>query len=506
MKKLLTNLTFWVLTAITCGVLLGHFNPEFALQPILEKGFKANLWISEFEIKTTFSELLSSIFISIVKLFINPIIFLTITLGIISMGDLKKVGKVGAKALIYFEVVTTIALLIGVVVANIIRPGDGVVTDSIKGGDISKYTQSAEAFNWMKFFWDNVTLQVLVVSIMLGIFLSNSNSRRRPVTIKLISILVLKIVVIVVCILFQKYLDLVEGYPTVYFFVVAIFITAFIYLIVSIIQDISLFTINNAIRKKCIDFLSPISKKVFWALHKVMLLAPVGAFGGMAFTIAKYGIKTLLPLAKLMGTVYVTMACFIFIVLWYILRTYKIKLWSYLKYIREELLIVLGTSSSEAGLPSLMEKLERMGCSKSVVGLVVPAGYSFNLDGTTIYLSMAIIFLAQVFNVHLSLEQMLTIIGILMVTSKGAAGVTGSGFIVLASTLTAIKVIPVEGLALLLGVDRFMSEARAITNFIGNGVATIWLANNEKEFDRRKMNYAFGHVEEAEDIVKGNLD
>lgn len=435
MKKLLTNLTFWVLTAITCGVLLGHFNPEFALKPILEKGFKANLWISEFEIKTTFSELLSSIFISIVKLFINPIIFLTITLGIISMGDLKKVGKVGAKALIYFEIVTTIALLIGVVVANIIRPGDGVVTDSIKGGDISKYTQSAEAFSWMKFFWDNVTLQVLVVAIVLGIVLSNYSGRQ-----------------------------------------------------------------------KVVDFLAPISKKVFWALHKVMLLAPVGAFGGMAFTIAKYGIKTLLPLAKLMGTVYVTMACFIFIVLWYILRTYKIKLWSYLKYIREELLIVLGTSSSEAGLPSLMEKLERMGCSKSVVGLVVPAGYSFNLDGTTIYLSMAIIFLAQVFNVHLSLEQMLTIIGILMVTSKGAAGVTGSGFIVLASTLTAIKVIPVEGLALLLGVDRFMSEARAITNFIGNGVATIWIANNEKEFDRRKMNYAFGHIEETEDILKDNLD
>ena len=435
MKKLLTNLTFWVLTAITCGVLLGHFNPEFALQPMLEKGFKANLWISEFEIKTTFSEFLSSIFISIVKLFINPIIFLTITLGIISMGDLKKVGKVGAKALIYFEIVTSIALLIGVVVANIIKPGEGVVTDSIKGGDISKYTQSAESFSWIKFFWDNVTLQVLVVAIVLGVVLSNYSGRQ-----------------------------------------------------------------------KVVDFLSSISKKVFWALHKVMLLAPVGAFGGMAFTIAKYGIKTLLPLAKLMATVYVTMACFIFIVLWYILRTYKINLWSYLKYIREELLIVLGTSSSEAGLPSLMEKLERMGCAKSVVGLVVPAGYSFNLDGTTIYLSMAIIFLAQVFNVHLTIEQMLTIIGILMVTSKGAAGVTGSGFIVLASTLTAIKVIPVEGLALLLGVDRFMSEARAITNFIGNGVATIWLANNEKEFDRRKMNYAFGHVEEAEDIIQTNLD
>jgi aerobic C4-dicarboxylate transport protein len=225
-----------------------------------------------------------------------------------------------------------------------------------------------------------------------------------------------------------------------------------------------------------------------------MYLAPIGAFGGMAFTIAKYGIKTLLPLAKLMVTVYSTMAIFVFVLLHFILKYYKISLWSFLKYIKEELLIVLGTSSSEAALPSLIEKLEKMGCSKSIVGLVVPAGYSFNLDGTTIYLSMAVIFLAQVFNVHLSLEQMLTIIGILMITSKGAAGVTGSGFIVLASTLTAIKVIPIEGLALLLGVDRFMSEARAITNFIGNGVATIWIANNEQAFDREKMQQAFSET------------
>lgn len=434
MKKLFKNLTFWVLTAITLGVLLGHHYPEVALKPILEKGFKLNIWISEIEIKTTLSEFLSSIFISTVKLFINPIIFLTITLGIISMGDLKKVGKVGGKALLYFEIVTTIALIIGVFVANIIEPGRGVVTDNIKTGDISKYTKSAEDFSWWKFFWDNVTLQVLVVAIILGVILSNSPSRQ-----------------------------------------------------------------------KVVEFLSPISKKIFWALHKVMLLAPIGAFGGMAFTIAKYGIKTLLPLGKLMITVYITMALFIFVVLYFILKYYKISLWKFLKYIREELLIVLGTSSSEAGLPSLMEKLEKMGCSKSVVGLVVPAGYSFNLDGTTIYLSMAVLFLAQVFNIHLDLGQILTIIGILMVTSKGAAGVTGSGFIVLASTLTAVKVIPVEGLALLLGVDRFMSEARAITNFIGNGVATVFLANNEKEFDRQKMNYAFSHVEKFEDIEEDNL-
>jgi aerobic C4-dicarboxylate transport protein len=420
MKHIFKNLTFWVLTAITAGVLLGHFYPSIALQPILEKPIKFSLYFSEFEIKTTFSELLSSIFISIVKLFICPIIFLTIMLGIISMGDLKKVGKVGAKALIYFEVVTTVALFIGVIIANVIRPGDGVVTSEIKGGDISKYTKSADAFSWMKFFLDNATLQVLLLAIVMGVVLSNYSGRQ-----------------------------------------------------------------------KIVDFLAPISKKIFWALHKVMYLAPIGAFGGMAFTIGKYGIHTLLPLGKLMVTVYCTMAVFVFVVLYFILRTYKINLWKFLKFIREELLIVLGTSSSEAALPSLMEKLEKMGCSKSVVGLVVPAGYSFNLDGTTIYLSMAIIFLAQVFNIHLDLQQILTIIGILMVTSKGAAGVTGSGFIVLASTLTAIKVIPVEGLALLLGVDRFMSEARAITNFIGNGVATVWLANNEGEFDREKMNTAF---------------
>lgn len=416
MKKLFQNLTFWVLTAITIGVLLGHFAPEIALQPILEKPIKFSLYLSEFEIKTTFSEFLSSIFISIVKIFICPIIFITIMLGIISMGDLKKVGKVGAKSLLYFEVVTTLALFIGIIMANIIRPGDGVVTSEIKGGDISKYTKSAEAFSWLKFLMDNATLQVLLLAIILGVALSNYSKR----------------------------------------------------------NDI-------------VAFLQPVSKKIFWALHKVMLFAPVGAFGGMAFTIAKYGVHTLLPLGKLMVTVYCTMAIFIFVVLYFILRMYKINLLKFLKYIREELLIVLGTSSSEAALPSLMEKLEKMGCSKSVVGLVVPAGYSFNLDGTTIYLSMSVLFLAQVFNVHLDLQQILTIIGILMITSKGAAGVTGSGFIVLASTLTAIKVIPVEGLALLLGVDRFMSEARAITNFIGNGVATIWLANNEGEFDREQM-------------------
>ncbi len=433
MKKLFTNLTFWVLTAIICGILLGHYAPDIALKQVLENDLKTTFLGQELKLGKTISEFLSGLFISTVKLFINPIIFLTITLGIVQMGDLKKVGKLGAKALLYFEVVTTVALIIGIVVANIIRPGEGVTTEGVKG-DISKYTQSAAEFSWLKFLQDNSTLQVLILAILFGVIMS-------------------------------KY----QG------------------------------------RKPVIDALSVASKYIFKGLHRVMLFAPIGAFGGMAFTIAKYGIKTLLPLAKLMATVYTTMGIFIALVLWAILRMYKINLWDFLKYIREELLIVLGTSSSEAALPNLMEKLEKMGCSKSVVGLVVPTGYSFNLDGTTIYLSMAVIFLAQVFNVHLSVSQMLTIIGILMVTSKGAAGVTGSGFIVLASTLSAVKVIPIEGLALLLGVDRFMSEARAITNFIGNGVATIWLANNEKEFDRQKMAYAFGHVEETEDILIDNL-
>jgi aerobic C4-dicarboxylate transport protein len=421
--KLFKNLTFWVLLAIASGILLGHFYPHIALWKILEAPIKGHFLGQELEIGATFSEMLSKTFISVVKLFINPLIFLTITLGIISMGDVKKVGRLGAKALLYFEVVTTLALLIGIVVANIIQPGVGVSTELLQPSDISQYTQKAQAFSWLGFLKSNSTLQVLLLAIVLGVLLSYYRGRQRV-----------------------------------------------------------------------IDVLSPISRAIFSALHRVMLLAPIGAFGGMAFIIGKYGIKTLLPLAKLMGTVYVTMSIFVCICLWYILRTARVNLFRFLGYIREELLIVLGTSSSEAALPSLMEKLERMGCAKPVVGLVVPAGYSFNLDGTTIYLSMAIIFLAQAFQVSLSWTDLLYITGVLMVTSKGAAGVTGSGFIVLASTLASIQLIPVEGLALLLGVDRFMSEARAITNFIGNGVATIWLAEHEGALDRQQMHEAFAEV------------
>ena len=411
LKRIFTNLTFWVLLAITAGALLGHFFPEIAVR----------------------MRILGTGFIEIIKVFIYPIIFLTISLGISGMSNLKKVGRVGGKAILYFEIVTTLALIIGIIVSYIVEPGAGVATPSAQSADVSQFQQQATDFSWAQFLKDNITIQVLLFSIIFGIVLSK-------------------------------------------------------------------------LRKKAaiIHVLSNLSRYVFRALHLVMYLAPLGAFGGMAYTIGKYGIDTLLPLAKLMVTVYITMGLFVFVVLFFIMRYYRVSLLRFLRYIKEELLIVLGTSSSEAGLPSLMEKLERMGCSKPVVGLVVPAGYSFNLDGTTIYLSMAIIFLAQAFNVHLTWENVVAIIGILFVTSKGAAGVTGSGFVVLASTLTAVKIIPVEGLALLLGVDRFMSEARAITNFIGNGVAAVWLANNEREFDRAKMQTAFDgreHISSEDSIV-----
>jgi aerobic C4-dicarboxylate transport protein len=431
MKKLITNLTFWVLTAILAGILLGHFFPEIALKEVLPADLKGRFLGQEMKIGKTLSEALGGFFISLVKLFINPIIFLTITLGIVSMGNLKKVGKVGLKSLIYFEVVTTAALIIGVFVANLIRPGEGVVHAATTTKDVALYQEKAAGFNWWQFFMDNATLQVLVIALLFGVLLSKFKGLRG-----------------------------------------------------------------------IIPYLSTASKYVFKGLHKVMFLAPIGAFGGMAFTIGKYGLAALLPLGKLMLTVYITMAIFIFVILGLILKQYQVQLWKFLTYIKEELLIVLGTSSSEAGLPNLMDKLEKMGCSKSVVGLVVPTGYSFNLDGTTIYLSMAVIFLAQIYGIQLNFSQMLSIIGILMVTSKGAAGVTGSGFIVLASTLTAMNgVIPIEGLALLLGVDRFMSEARAITNFIGNGVATVWIAHNEGEFDRKKMELAFGSLPKTEYVA-----
>ncbi len=407
LNKILTNLTFWVLIAIIIGVLMGQYFPSEAVE----------------------MKIVGDTFIDIVKLFIAPIIFLTIVLGISSMGDLSKVGRIGLKSLIYFEIVSSLALIIGVVVAILIEPGK-IDKTGLNIQDASEYTNSdkAASFDWVSVFMNNITLQVLLVAIIVGVILNYSKKRET--------------------------------------------IVAFLY--------------------KC-------SKIVFTMLKWVMYLAPLGAFGGMAYTVGKFGLHTLIPLGKLMITFYITMFLFIFVVLGSILKYYKINIWHFIKYLKSELLIVLGTSSSEAALPNLMEKLEKMGCSKSVVGLVVPTGYSFNLDGTSIYLSMAIIFLAQLYNVHLSLGEMMTIVGILMVTSKGAAGVTGSGFIILASTLTAVHKIPLEGLAFLLGVDKFMSEARAITNFIGNGVAAIVISKSENEFVK---------IEEPfkSEISKQNLD
>ena len=395
--KIVTNLTFWVLLAIIAGILLGHYFPETGIQ----------------------MKSIGDYFIKIIKLFIAPIIFLTIVLGISGMGDLKKVGRIGIKSLIYFEIVTTFALAIGVLVAYIIQPGK-IDKTGLQIQDASQYTSNPTTFSWWQFFLDNFTLQILIVAIVCGILLNYHKKREAAV-----------------------------------------------------------------------DGLYKLSKLVFKALKFVMYLAPLGAFGGLAYTVGKFGLDTLLPLGKLMITVYITMALFILLILGGILRYYNIRIWDFLKYIKAELLIVLGTSSSEAALPNLMDKLEKMGCSKSVVGLVVPTGYSFNLDGTSIYLSMAVIFLAQLYNVELSFMEILTIIGLLMITSKGAAGVTGSGFIVLASTLTAIHKIPLEGLAFLLGVDKFMSEARAITNFIGNGVAAIVISKNENEFVNPKQPMEF---------------
>lgn len=385
-KAIITHLTFYVLIAILAGIWLGHYYPDLALK----------------------TDVLGKYFIELIKLFIAPIIFLTIVLGIGAVGDVKKVGAIGLKSLLYFEVVTTFALGIGVLVALVLKPGD-IDRTGLKSYDASKYTtQANSSFDWVKFFQDNTTLQILAVAIVVGLTIG-----------------------------FLKQKEVV------------------------------------------LHKLEFVSTFVFKALKYVMYLAPLGAFGGMAGTVGKYGLASILPLAKLMACMYVTMAVFVFVILGTVMRLMKLNIFTFLGYIKEELLLVLATSSSESAMPGLMKKLENLGCKKSVVGLVVPTGYSFNLDGTSIYLSMAVIFIAQLYNVDLSLGQIMLLLGILMLTSKGAAGVTGSGFIVLASTLTSLNTIPLEGLAFLLGVDKFMSEARAITNLIGNGVATLVINKTE---------------------------
>lgn len=370
-------------------------------------------------------KIISDVFISLIKMVIAPIIFFTVVLGITGAGNMKKVGRVGGKGILYFEIVSTIALLIGLVVGTFIKPGKGVVLANTNKEKVAAYVDQGKEMNWVDFFTH------IVPDNIIGAFAKG---------------------------------DIIQ----ILFF--------------SIFFAIGLMMIKKG-NEGIINTFGVINKALFNILHIVMKLSPIGAFGGMAYTMGKFGIGSLLILGKFMLTFYITVLIFIFLILNGIMRYYGFSLIKLLKYLKEEIFIVIGASSSEAVLPSVMEKLEQAGCEKSVVGLIIPTGYSFNLDGTSIYLSMAIIFLAQVFDVEFSISQQLTIFGILLITSKGAAGVTGSGFIVLASTLAAIKVIPIEGLALLIGVDRFMSEARSVTNFIGNAVATVVISKHEKSID-----------------------
>lgn len=396
--RLFSSLYFQVLLAITIGITLGHFYPDTgtAMQP------------------------LGTGFIKLIKMIIAPIIFCTVVIGIAGMEDMKRVGKTGGYALLYFEIVSTIALVIGLVVINLVQPGNGMHIDpaSLDQQSISKYTAPGQMQTVTDFLLNIIPtsvfdafargdmLQVLFFSILFGFALQRLGGR----------------------------------------------------------QNI-LFT-----------YIEKSSELLFAIVHMLMKVAPIGAFGAMAFTIGKYGIGTLWSLAGLMATFYATCLLFIFLVLGAIARYHGFSITKFIRYIREELLIVLGTSSSESVLPRMMTKLEKLGATKSTVGLVIPTGYSFNLDGTAIYLTMAAVFIAQATDTPMDLTQQLTLLAVLLVTSKGAAGVTGSGFIVLAATLASVGSVPVAGIALILGIDRFMSEARALTNLIGNGVATLVVA------------------------------
>ena len=410
MRQITRHLYFWVLLAILVGGTIGYVSPEtgVALKPLGDG------------------------FIALVKMLIAPIIFCTVVLGIAGAGNMKKVGRVGGKALLYFEVVSTVALLIGLVVANVIRPGDGFNADpaSLDAAAVADYAKVAASQSTVEFvlriiprtFFDAFTgsgdlLQVLFVAVLFGYAMTHLGQ---------------------------------EG---------------------NIVHQV----------------ITTASHVFFRMMNALMMLAPLGAGGAMAFTIGRYGVDALRPLALLMGSFYLTCVLFVFVVLGSIAALTGFSIVRFIGYIKEELLTVLGTSSSESALVPLMQKLERLGCSKSVVGLVVPAGYSFNLDGTNIYLTMAALFVAQALNIDLTVRQQLTILGVAMLTSKGASGVTGAGFITLAATLAVVPSIPVAGLALILGVDRFMSEARSLTNFIGNGVAAVVVARWENELDVARL-------------------
>ena len=402
LARLGSNLTVRVLVAITLGALVG------ALWPAAGRAMKP----------------IGDTFVNLVRMVIAPVIFLTIVGGVAHTTDLNRVGRVGLKALIYFEVVTTFALAIGLVVMNVLRPGEGIDATHVATGDVSAFAAQGKELRFVDFlthivpssvvgaFAQGDILQVVFFSILFGVALASLGPGGRPVA------------------------RMLDRLMQVFFRIVGL----------------------------------------------VMVVAPIGAFGAMAYTIGNFGVASLLTLGRLMACVYATMALFIFVVLNLIARFVGFSLFRLLAFIKDEILIVLGTSSSEAVLPRMLDKMERFGCARPVVALVIPAGYSFNLDGTSIYLSMATLFIAQAYGVHLSLGQQLGVLGVLMITSKGAAGVTGSGFIVLASTLAALRVLPVEGVALVLGVDRFMSEARSITNLIGNAVATVVIAKSEGAF------------------------
>jgi aerobic C4-dicarboxylate transport protein len=408
-KPLYKSLYLQVITAIVIGVLLGHFAPATgeAMKP------------------------LGDAFIKLIKMIIAPIIFCTVVVGIAGMEDMKKVGKTGGLALLYFEVVSSIALIVGLIIVNVVQPGSGMNVDpnSLDTKGIAAYTGPGKMQGTVEFllniipstvvdaFAKGEILQVLLFSVLFGFALHKFGGRGTLV------------------------FDVVEKTSHVLFSIVGI----------------------------------------------IMRVAPLGAFGAMAFTIGKYGVGSLLSLGKLMGTFYATCLVFIFVVLGTIARLHGFSIWKFIKYIKEELLIVLGTSSSESVLPRMMAKMENLGARKSVVGLVIPTGYSFNLDGTSIYLTMAAVFIAQATNTPMTLVQQLTLLAVLLLTSKGAAGVTGSGFIVLAATLSAVGAVPVAGLALILGIDRFMSEARALTNLIGNGVATIVVARWTRDLDTERL-------------------
>lgn len=406
LKKIMKNMTVQVLFAILLGVLFGQFFPKYAVE----------------------LKVLGDIFIKLIKMVIAPIIFFTIVHGIASMGDMKKVGRIGGKALLYFEIVTTIALAIGLLVVNIVKPGSGIDISKATG-DVAQYAEKAHENSVMGF------IMSIVPDNVIGAFASG------------------------------------ELLP------VLLFAVLFGFALTAIGEK------GQAI----ISLFDKLSHVFFGIVNIIMKVSPIAAFGAMSYTIGKFGLGSLFTLGKLMGSVYLTMFLFIIVVLGFIAKVFEFNIFKFISYIKEEILLVLGTSSSESALPRMMSKLEKYGASKSVVGLVIPTGYSFNLDGTSIYLSMAALFVAQVSGVDLSIWQQITLLFVLMLTSKGAAGVTGSGFITLAATLAAFPSIPIAGMALLLGVDRFMSEARAITNLIGNGVATVVIAKMENEFDPNRL-------------------